>query len=154
MIDHLVEVAQAIKNIDSPWLLTAAGVIVLLVGIRTGFLQTSLPRIEQPDTNSDYWLIMRWVTRQAITNSIFFGIIAFLAVMWDKWWLTVPLAMLLVPVWLLTLLQTLVVVGASIPMVALRPQRALPIIATTLIRISGDAVELLFTGLVVTALLT
>jgi hypothetical protein len=135
-------------------LLTIIGILVLLIGSRAGAFYTSPSRIASVQASGDERAILRFVTKEAIKNSIFFGVIAFLAVMWDKWWLTGPLAVLMVVMELPTILQDLVIAVTTIPVIIHKPRSIVSIVASTVVRLTGDALGLLYLGLVFSALLT
>jgi hypothetical protein len=74
--------------------------------------------------------------------------------MWDKWWLTGPLAVLMVVMELPTILQDLVIAVTTIPVIIHKPRSIVSIVASTVVRLTGDALGLLYLGLVFSALLT
>jgi hypothetical protein len=150
----LAELTQAIQSIGSPWALTVVSVVVLLVGIRSGVFYTSPSRISEIMASQDDWLLLRFTTQEAVKNSVFYGAETLIAVMWDKWWLTGPLAVLMAVMALPTIFQNLVIAVTTIPVIVLKPRSIVPIVASTVVRFTGDALALLYLGLVFTALLT
>ena len=53
-----------------------------------------------------------------------------------------------------TILQDLIIVLTTIPMIFIKPRSIVPIVASTVVRLTGDALGLLYLGLAFTALLT
>ncbi len=154
VVEWLAELTQAVQAIGSPWILTVVSVVVLLLGIRVGAFFTPWSRIEEVRASEDEWLMLRFTTQEAVKHSVFFGAIALIAVTWDKWWLTGPLAVLLAVTDLPTILQDLIIVLTTIPMIFIKPRSIVPIVASTVVRLTGDALGLLYLGLAFTALLT
>ena len=154
MIEWLTGLVTEIQSVGSPWAVTAVGVGVLLYGGKAGVFHTSPNRIAEITASGDTWALFRFAIREAVTNALMFGTITLIAVLWDRWWLTGPLGLLLAVVMLPTLLQDLLLVGTSIPMMAMRPRNAVAIALSTTVRLAGDAIHLVFLGVVITALFT
>lgn len=135
-------------------MLTIIGILALLIGSRTGAFYTSPSLIASVQAGGDERAILRFVTREAIKNSIFFGVIAFLAVMWDKWWLTGPAVLLMALIMLPMIFQDSIIVVGAIPVAPAKPRQALVIPASTCVRLAGDAAQVVYLALVITALAT
>jgi hypothetical protein len=127
---------------------------MLLIGIRSGVFYTPPSRIAEVMASQDSWLIFRFTTREAVTNSVYFGMITLIAVMWDKWWLTGPLAVLMAVMLLPTIIQGLVIIVTTISVIVINPGSIVPVVATAVVRLTGDVLALFYFGLMFTALLT
>jgi hypothetical protein len=154
MIEWLKNAVTDIQSVGSPWLVTVVGVGILLYGSKAGLFHTSATRLKEIVASRDNWAALRFATREAVTTALMFGTFTVIAVLWDRWWLTGPLGLLLTVMMLPTLLQDLLVVGTSIPLMAMQPKGAVPIALSTSVRLAGDAVHLVFLGLVIIALWT
>ena len=154
MVQILAEWTRAIQSFGNPWVLTAACVILLAVGSRLGAFYTPPSRVAAVQASGDERAVLRFVTTEAIKNSIFFGAITVLVVRWDRWWLTGPAAGLMAVVAVPQLIQDAVIAVLAIPAVVARPRGVVFSIASTLIRLAGDLVFLIALALVVTALIT
>ena len=80
--------------------------------------------------------------------------LAFLAVMWDKWWLTGPAVLLMARIMCPTIVQDLILIVATIPLALAQPRQALLILASTCVRLAGDAAQGVSLAFVITALAT
>ena len=154
MVEWLTGLVADIQSIGSPWAVTAVGLGVLLYGSKAGVFHTSPTRIAEVAAGGDDWALVPFAIREALTNALMFGIITVIAVLWDRWWLTGPLGLLLALLMLMTVVQDLLLVGTSIPLIAMRPKSAVAITLSTFVRLAGDAVHLVFLGVLITALLT
>lgn len=154
MIQELVGWTRALQSLGNPWVVTIACAVVILVGSRIGAFYTPPSRIASVQASGDEWAVLRFVTDEAVKNSIFFGATTLLAVRWDRWWLTVPAGVILAVIALPTIFQDAIVIFATIPTALARPHYIVPIVSSSLIRLSGDAVSLLYLALIVAAVVT
>ena len=154
MVQILTEWTRVIQSFGNPWVLTAACVILLAVGSRLGAFYTPPSRVAAVQTGGDERAVLRFVTTEAIKNSIFFGAITVLVVRWDKWWLTGPAAALMAVVAVPQLIQGAVVALLAVPAMVAGPRDAALRLASTLIRLAGDILLLIALALAITALIT
>lgn len=150
----LTEWTREIQSFGSPWVITIVSAILLAVGSRLGAFYTPPSRIAAIQASGDERAILRFVTTEAIKNSVFFGAITLIVVRWDRWWLTGPAALLMAVVTLPMLIQDIVIAVTAIPVAVAKPRDAVFSIASTLVRLAGDLVFLVALALVITALLT
>jgi hypothetical protein len=154
MLELLAEWTAAIQALPYAGLLSVAAIAVLVVGTKTGAFYTSPAGIKAAAESEDNWEAFANAAGQALSNSVFFGLIAFLAVVWDRWWITGPLALLFLVMAIPTLLQDVVVVVTSIPILFMKPGSIIPVAGGTLVRLTGDVVFLVYLGVVSTSLFT
>lgn len=154
MIQELVGWTRALQSLGNPWVVTIVCAVVILIGSRIGAFYTPPSRIASVQASGDEWAVLRFVTDEAVKNSIFFGATTLLAVRWDRWWLTGPAGLILAAIALPTIFQDAIVVFATIPAALARTRYIVPIVSSSLIRLLGDAVSLLYLALIVAALVT
>ena len=138
MLQLLAEWTAAIQALPYAGLMSVAAIAILLIGTKTGAFHTSPAGVTRAIASGDDWKVFASAAGQAVSNSVFFGLIALLAVLWDRWWITGPLALLLLVIAIPNLLQDVVVVVTSIPVLLMKPSSIILVAGGTLFRLAGD----------------
>jgi len=143
-----------IRSIGNPWGVTVVCVGLFLIGANAGMFNVSPSSVSAIREGQDIWRAFRFALWDALTSLLFFGLIAIPVVLWDKWWLTGPAVIGYAVIVLPTILQDIMVVFATLGVIAMRPLQLVPILGIACAKLAGDALVVVYLALPVRALLT
>src|SRR5438445_169142 len=87
------------------------------------------------------------------TTAVFYGLLTLVVLRWDQYWLTVPAAVLVAFLVLITLVVTAEVVFGAVPLVVMKPRQVLSILATVGTRLGSDCLSIIYLALMLRAVM-
>jgi len=144
----------AIQSLGDPWVMTVICLAILLLGWKTGVFLTAAPaRIAVLRDSVDPWRMFGSVFWDACTTAVFYGLLTLVVLRWDQYWLTVPAAVLVAFLVLITLVVTAEVVFGAVPLVVMKPRQVLSILATVGTRLGSDCLSIIYLALILRAVM-
>ena len=144
----------AIQSLGDPWVLTVICLAILLLGWKAGVFLTAAPAsMAALRGSADPWRMFGSVFWDALTTAVFYGLLTLVVLRWDKYWLTVPAAVLVGFLALITLVETTGVVFDAIPLSVMKPRQFLPILGTVGTRLASNGLSIIYFALMLRAVL-
>ena len=144
----------ASQSLGDPWALTVICLAIVLLGWKAGvFLTAATASIAAWRGGADPWRMFGSVFWDALTTAVFYGLLTLVVLRWDKYWLTVPAAVLLGFLALITLVETTGVVFDAVPLMIMKPPQLLLILGTVGTRLASNGFSIIYFALVFRAIL-
>src|SRR5437870_7819731 len=144
----------ASQSLGDPWALTVICLAIVLLGWKAGvFLTAATASIAAWRGGADPWRMFGSVFWDALTTAVFYGLLTLVVLRWDKYWLTVPAAVLLGFLALITLVETTRVVFDAVPLMIMKPPQLLLILGTVGTRLASNGFSIIYFALVFRAIL-
>jgi len=144
----------ASQSLGDPWALTVICLAIVLLGWKAGvFLTAATASIAAWRGGADPWRMFGSVFWDACTTAVFYGLLTLVVLRWDKYWLTVPAAVLLGFLALITLVETTGVVFDAVPLMIMKPPQLLLILGTVGTRLASNGFSIIYFALVFRAIL-
>ncbi|PYM59150.1 MAG: hypothetical protein DMD77_05430 [Candidatus Rokuibacteriota bacterium] len=144
----------ASQSLGDPWALTVICLAIVLLGWKAGvFLTAATASIAAWRGGADPWRMFGSVFWDACTTAVFYGLLTLVVLRWDQYWLTVPAAVLVAFLVLITLVVTAEVVFGAVPLVVMKPRQVLSILATVGTRLGSDCLSIIYLALMLRAVM-
>ena len=150
----LVDTVRAIQHLPSHSVLTLCALIFLALGARSGVWQMTQQQVTAANRATNEWERTAFLLKDAAVNAVLFGLSTAVVIMWAHRWLIVASvfigAALVVP----TLLQDLRLTFTGVLAILSKRTQRVATIASIVVRLGGDLVQVFYVMLLLTALVT
>ena len=88
-----------------------------------------------------------------LTTAAFYGFLTLVVLRWETYWLTVPAAVLVGFLVLITLVETAEVVFGAVPLMIMKPRPVFAIVGTVSLRRASDCLSIMYLALMLRAVM-
>jgi len=153
-LEWLDRCVVASQSFGDPWVLTVICLALVALGWKAGvFLKAAPTSIAEWRSGADPCRMFGSVIWDALTTAAFYGLLTLVVLRWDKYWLTVPAAVLVGFLVLITLVETGEVVFGAVPLMIMKPRQVLPILGSVSMRLASDCLSIIYLALMLRAVM-